>query len=114
MKIRTGIFFLIIAMTTNCGSGVDHVDTSDAQSQVYAAAKFASEKCGNPIPNPPLVIVNKPIQRNLDLCTIAITRTECPFLGYPLPCTLIYLEKETGDIPWYLNFNEISKTQIKY
>nr|WP_244241474.1 hypothetical protein [Leptospira perdikensis] len=97
----------------HCGAGVDRVDTSDAQSQVYAAAKFASEKCGNPIPNPPLVIVNKPIKRNLDLCTIAITRTECPFLGYPLPCTLIYLEKETGDIPWYLNFNEISKIQIK-
>ncbi|TGK89459.1 hypothetical protein EHQ23_03470 [Leptospira bourretii] len=113
MKTLIGFLIVIAALITNCGPGVDRVDTNDAQSQVYAAAKFASEKCGNPIPNPPLVILNKPIQRNLDLCTIAITRTECPFLGYPLPCTLIYLEQETGDIPWYLNFNEISKIQIK-
>ncbi|MGE8721323.1 hypothetical protein ACO2KH_07295 [Leptospira terpstrae] len=113
MKFWTGIFILSFGLTIHCGAGVDRVDTNDAQSQVYAAAKFASEKCGNPIPNPPLVIINKPIQRNLDFCTIAITRTECPFLGYPLPCTLIYLEKETGDLPWYLNFNELSKIQIK-
>ncbi|PJZ47292.1 hypothetical protein [Leptospira brenneri] len=113
MKVQKFIFLLTICLTFNCGATVDRVDTNDAQSQVYSAAKFASEKCGNPIPNPPLVIVTKPIKRNLDLCTIAITRTECPFLGYPLPCTLIYLEQETGDIPWYLNFNEISKTQIK-
>lgn len=113
MKFWTGIIILSIGLTIHCGTGVDRVDTNDAQSQVYAAAKFASEKCGNPIPNPPLVIINKPIQRNLDFCTIAITRTECPFLGYPLPCTLIYLEKETGDLPWYLNFNELSKIQIK-
>ncbi|MBL0955657.1 MAG: hypothetical protein IBJ01_12885 [Leptospira sp.] len=113
MKIQIGILLFTLIMIFNCGSGVDRVETNDAQSQVYAAAKFASEKCGNPLPNPPLVIVNKPIQRNLDLCTIAITRTECPFLGYPLVCTLIYLEEETGDIPWYLNFNEISKIQIK-
>lgn len=113
MKTLIGFLIVIAALIINCGPGVDRVDTNDAQSQVYAAAKFASEKCGNPIPNPPLVIVNKPIQRNLDFCTIAITRTECPFLGYPLPCTLIYLEKETGDVPWYLNFNELSKIQIK-
>ncbi|MBM9548606.1 hypothetical protein JWG40_16390 [Leptospira sp. 201903074] len=113
MKFWFGIFILTVGLTYHCGPGVDRVETNDAQSQVYAAAKFASEKCGNPIPNPPLVILNKPIQRNLDFCTIAITRTECPFLGYPLPCTLIYLEKETGDLPWYLNFNELSKIQIK-
>ncbi|PJZ84638.1 hypothetical protein [Leptospira harrisiae] len=113
MKTLNGFLIVIAIFFINCGPGVDRVDTNDAQSQVYAAAKFASEKCGNPIPNPPLVIVNKPIQRNLDFCTIAITRTECPFLGYPLPCTLIYLEQETGDIPWYLNFNELSKIQIK-
>ncbi|MBM9592454.1 hypothetical protein JWG41_19920 [Leptospira sp. 201903075] len=113
MKIGTITFLIALGSIIHCGPSVDRVDTSDAQSQVYAAAKFASEKCGNPIPNPPLVIVNKPIKRNLDLCTISITRTECPFLGYPLPCTLIYLEQETGDIPWYLNFNEISKIQIK-
>ncbi|EOQ96893.1 hypothetical protein LEP1GSC195_3751 [Leptospira wolbachii serovar Codice str. CDC] len=113
MKGLAGISLFFIVLAVNCGSGIDRVETNDAQSQVYAAAKFASEKCGNPIPNPPLLVLNKPVQRNLDLCTIAITRTECPFLGYPLPCTLIYLEQETGDIPWYLNFNEISKTQIK-
>ncbi|MCW7468687.1 hypothetical protein [Leptospira kanakyensis] len=113
MKIRILFFLFASGLLINCGPSVDRVETDDAQSQVYAAAKFASEKCGNPIPNPPLVILNKPIQRNLDFCTIAITRTECPFLGYPLPCTLIYLEQETGDLPWYLNFNELSKIQIK-
>ncbi|EOQ90227.1 hypothetical protein LEP1GSC202_0647 [Leptospira yanagawae serovar Saopaulo str. Sao Paulo = ATCC 700523] len=113
MKGSITILLFLSVLIFNCAPGVDRVDTNDAQSQVYSAAKFASEKCGNPLPNPPLLIVNKPIQRNLDLCTIAITRTECPFLGYPLVCTLIYLEEETGDIPWYLNFNEISKLQIK-
>lgn len=113
MKTTFLILFVSLVLILNCGPGVDRVPTSDAQSQVYAAAKYASEKCGNPLPNPPLVIVNEPVRRNLDLCTISITRTECPFLGYPLVCTLIYLEEETGDIPWYLNFNEISKLQIK-
>ncbi|MCG6144418.1 hypothetical protein [Leptospira bandrabouensis] len=113
MRFHTFVLLFLILFVINCGPGIDRVDTNDAQSQIYSAAKFAADKCGNPIPNPPLLVLNKPIQRNLDLCTIAITRTECPFLGYPLPCTLIYLEQETGEIPWYLNFNEISKTQIK-
>ncbi|MDF3819750.1 hypothetical protein P3G55_07570 [Leptospira sp. 96542] len=104
---------LVCLLVVHCAPPIDKVDTNDAQSQIYAAAKFAADKCGTPIPQPPLIVIHDPIQRNLDLCTIAITRTECPFNGYPLPCLLIYLEKDSGDLPWYLNFNELSKIQIK-
>jgi hypothetical protein len=97
----------------NCAPGEETVEINDAQSQVYAAAKFAADRCGTRIPEPFLIIVTKPIKRNLDLCTISLTRTGCPFVGYPLPCVLIYSQKDPGDIPWYINFNGISKVQIK-
>jgi hypothetical protein len=107
------IFVLSILSIFACAPGVEKVDVSDAQSQIFAAAKFAADKCGTPIPEPPLIVVNDPVKRNLDLCTISITRVGCPFTGYPITCTLIYLQKDPGDIPWYLNFNELSKQQIK-
>ncbi|TGN13128.1 hypothetical protein EHS11_04295 [Leptospira ilyithenensis] len=111
IKILILLFFLGTFM--QCASQEDTVPVNEAQSQVYAAAKFAAEKCGTPIPNPPLIIVNPPLQRNLDLCSISITRVGCPFVGFPIACTLIYLQKDPGNIPWYANFNELSKQQIK-
>lgn len=109
------LYFALVAIVfsvINCATE-DTVAINDAQSQIYSAAKFAADKCNTPLPNPPLLVVSEPIKRNLDLCTIAITRTGCPFLGYPLICTLIYLDKDSGDIPWWLNFNGFSREQIK-
>lgn len=117
--MKSGKLFSVLILyslhfyTTSCAQTDEVVDVSDAQSQILAAAKFAADKCGTPIPEPFLLVVNDPIKRNLDLCTISITRTGCPFTGYPLPCLLIYLQKDPGDIPWYINFNGISKVQIK-
>lgn len=113
MKFYFLFLLLIGAFVIQCAPAEDRIPTNDAQSQLYAAAKFAAEKCGTPIPEPVFLILNEPIKRNLDLCTISITRTSCPFTGYPLPCVLIYLEKDPGDLPWYLNFNELSKQQIR-
>ncbi|MDZ4726037.1 MAG: hypothetical protein SH817_07765 [Leptospira sp.] len=109
------IFLLItmIVFSSSCAQEEERVPVSDAQSQILASAKFSADRCGTPIPEPPLIIVSDPIKRNLDLCTISITRTGCPFTAYPLPCLLIYLQKDPGNIPWYVNFNEISKQTIK-
>jgi len=111
-------FFLFISLAfisffISCAQTDETVPVSDAQSQILAAAKFAADKCGTLIPEPFLLVVNEPIKRNLDLCTISITRTGCPFTGYPLPCLLIYSQKDPGDIPWYINFNGVSKEQLK-
>ncbi|WP_411823833.1 hypothetical protein [Leptospira sp. 'Mane'] len=107
------LFLFSFAIFLQCMAQEDRVPVDEAQSQVYAAAKFAADKCGTGIPNPPLLIVSPPLKRNLDLCSISITRVGCPFVGFPIACTLIYLQKDPGNIPWYANFNELSKQQIK-
>ncbi|RHX83476.1 hypothetical protein [Leptospira stimsonii] len=82
------------------------VHPNDSQSQIYAAASYLANKCGTPIPVPFPIIVEDVQQKNLDLCSIAITRSECPFVSYPFACVLLYVDKPLDDIPWYLNFQE--------
>ncbi|EPG66103.1 hypothetical protein ACE5IS_11760 [Leptospira wolffii] len=84
----------------------DTVPEGDANSQIYAAAQYLSNKCGDPLPSPFPVAIGDVQKRNLDLCSIAITKSECPFVGYPVACLLIYYDKPTGEIPWYLNFKD--------
>ncbi len=105
--------FLFFSLFSNCAQVEDTVPVNDAQSQIYAAAKFAADRCNTPIPSPPILVINAPVKRNLDLCTISITRTGCPFLGYPIACTLIYLDRDPGNIPWWANFNALSRQQIR-
>ncbi|ASV13467.1 hypothetical protein [Leptospira santarosai] len=101
------VFILILAMfSQNCKKS-EVVSAGDSQSQIYAAANYLSNKCGNPIPTPMPFIVQGVKQRNLDICTIAITQSECPFISYPLACVLIYVDNPIGDIPWYINFQEV-------
>ncbi|AXR62659.1 hypothetical protein [Leptospira mayottensis] len=101
------ISVLILAtFSQNCTKS-EVVSAGDSQSQIYAAAKYLSNKCGNPIPTPIPFTVQGVKQRNLDICTIAITRSECPFVSYPLACVLIYVDNPIGDIPWYINFQEV-------
>lgn len=76
--IKILILLASFAIFMQCAAQEDRVPVNEAQSQVYAAAKFAAEKCGTPIPNPPLIIVNPPLKRNLDLCSVSITRVGCP------------------------------------
>lgn len=90
------------------------VSAGDSQSQMYAAASYLANKCGTPIPQPFPIIFEEVQQKNLDLCTIAITRSECPFVSYPFACVLLYVDKPLDDIPWYLNFQEtFVKTKIQ-
>ncbi len=84
----------------------DTVPQGDANSQIYSAAQYLSNKCGDPLPQPFPVAIGDVQRRNLDLCSIAITKSECPFVGYPIACLLIYYDKPTGEIPWYLNFKD--------
>ncbi|MBE7413580.1 MAG: hypothetical protein L6Q54_06070 [Leptospiraceae bacterium] len=122
MKFFIAIFLTLFAW--NCA--IDNtVDSFDAQSQVNAAVQFKVDKCNEEEkknhpssnityfpPQPWLYIVNNPIRRNLDLCTIAITKSECPFLNYPLICMYIYQKKEVGKFPNII-FNEFIKFKIK-
>lgn len=102
----------------------------DAQSQINAAAVFKANECKkeclndstktdktqctDALPQPPLYVFTDQDSRNLNLCSIAITRTNCPFNGYPIICLDIYIKKKTPDIPWYLNFNnDLAKRQLQ-
>ncbi|WP_078124912.1 hypothetical protein [Leptospira alexanderi] len=97
---------ILAAFSQNCVKS-EVVSARDSQSQIHAAANYLSNKCGNPIPTPMPFTVHNVKQRNLDICTIAITRAECPFVSYPLACVLIYVDNPIGDIPWYINFQEV-------
>ncbi|EQA71818.1 hypothetical protein LEP1GSC059_0922 [Leptospira noguchii serovar Panama str. CZ214] len=104
---------ILLSFSQNCVRP-EVVSASDSQSQIYAAANYLSNKCGTPIPVPMPIVVEDVQQRNLDLCTIAITRSECPFVSYPFACVLIYVEEPLGEIPWYINFQEVFvKTKIQ-
>ncbi|EMY78545.1 hypothetical protein LEP1GSC060_3970 [Leptospira weilii serovar Ranarum str. ICFT] len=116
-KFRLVLVFVYVLISVlfsqNCAQA-DVVSPGDSQSQIYAAANYLSNKCGTPIPTPIPVVVEEVQQRNLDLCTIAITRAECPFVSYPFACVLIYVEDPLGEIPWYVNFQDVFvKTKIQ-
>ncbi|PJZ57303.1 hypothetical protein [Leptospira barantonii] len=116
LKRKNVLFVLIplfVSALFNCVRP-EVVSPSDSQSQIYAAANFLANKCGTPIPAPFPVVLEDVQQKNLDLCTIAITRSECPFVSYPFACVLLYVDKPLDDIPWYLNFQEtFVKTKIQ-
>ncbi|MBF3376078.1 hypothetical protein [Leptospira borgpetersenii] len=101
------VSILVVAVLLQKFTKTEGVLAGDSQSQIYAAANYLSNKCGNPIPTPMPFTVQGVKQRNLDICTIAITRSECPFVSYPLACVLIYVDNPIGDIPWYINFQEV-------
>ncbi|TGM03730.1 hypothetical protein EHQ76_08775 [Leptospira barantonii] len=116
LKRKNVLFVLIplfVSAFLNCVRP-EVVSPSDSQSQIYAAASYLANKCGTPIPAPFPVVLEDVQQKNLDLCTIAITRSECPFVSYPFACVLLYVDKPLDDIPWYLNFQEtFVKTKIQ-
>jgi hypothetical protein len=103
----------ILAFLISCNE--KPVPAWDAQSQINAAADYKARECkqAGP-PQPPLLVFTDQDSRNLNLCSVAITRTSCPFSGYPVICLGIYTTEKLGDIPWYLNFNnDLAKRQIK-
>jgi hypothetical protein len=110
------LFFLIIFLgfLINCVPVDDKISKEDAQSQIYFAADFKAKKCGTSIPSPPLLVFTDQIQRNLDLCTIAITRLDCPFSEYPIICLGIYSPEPIPDLPWYIDFKELTNRRIKF
>ncbi|MBM9576130.1 hypothetical protein JWG45_03095 [Leptospira sp. 201903070] len=108
LKFKTFYFVWIVGIvlfSQNCVRP-EVVPPNDSQSQIYAAANYLANKCGTPIPAPFPLVFDDVQQKNLDLCTIAITRSECPFVSYPFACVLLYVDKPLDDIPWYLNFQE--------
>nr|WP_245667263.1 hypothetical protein [Leptospira tipperaryensis] len=109
LKFKTFFFVLILGImlfSQNCVRP-EVVHPNDSQSQIYAAASYLARKCGTQIPVPFPIVVEDVQQKNLDLCTIAITRSECPFVSYPFACVLLYVDKPLDDIPWYLNYQEV-------
>ncbi|TGK03946.1 hypothetical protein EHO59_10490 [Leptospira semungkisensis] len=110
MKIRLLFFCILIFSLSDCVRQ-DTVMEGDANSQIYAAASFLSQKCGDPIPPNFPTAIGDVQRRNLDLCSIAITKAECPFVSYPVACLLIYYDKPLGEIPWYLNFKDVFVNQ---
>ncbi|MDX1956946.1 MAG: hypothetical protein SFU98_00140 [Leptospiraceae bacterium] len=123
-------FSILILILWNCLPTESKVSLVNAQSQINAAVNFKAKSCrdeclkanpnnqticpsGNP-PQPPLFVFTDQMQRNLDFCSIAILRTNCPFDGYPIACIGIYYEQGTpNELPWYFNFNELAKNKFK-
>jgi len=90
----------------------DTLTQAETNSQIFAAASYKARECGNPIPNPFLYAISKRVpQRNVDLCTFAILRSDCPFDAFPLVCVLIYLE-EFGTIPKWLDFGDLVNVDL--
>ncbi|WP_394854631.1 hypothetical protein [Leptospira ellisii] len=104
--VLIAVLLSVSVLSQNCVRP-EVVTPKDSQSQIYAAASFLANKCGTPIPVPFPIVVDDVQQKNLDLCTIAITKSECPFVSYPFACVLIYVDKPLDDVPWYLNFQEV-------
>jgi len=111
--MRQILCFVLLVMI-GCVPVDDKISKEDAQNQIYFSADFKAKKCGTSIPQPPLIVFTDQIQRNLDLCTIAITRMDCPFDGYPVICLGIYSPDAVPGLPWYVNFKELTKTRIKF
>ena len=129
--LRIAFLILFSIYIFNCD--VKPVPAWDAQSQINAAAEFKANQClrdcqtaqlaqQDPskrtscirmLPFPPLLVLHDQDQRNLNLCSIAITRTSCPLSAYPLACLVVYVKKPVGDIPPYINFNEFSKQKFR-
>lgn len=107
------IFMSIFLILTNCLPNNPLVPAFDAQSQINAAAEYKAKECKTPVPQPPLYVFFDQQKRNVDLCSIAITRMQCPFYDYPIVCLGIYLKQPVPDFPWYVNFNELTKVRFK-
>lgn len=112
LKAIITLFLLVIIQF--CTPINDKVPAWDAQTQINAAAEFKAKECSSPVPQPPLYVFTDQIQRNLDLCSIAITRTNCPFTGYPIICMGIYLSKPVSSLHWLFNFDEFAKQKFKF
>lgn len=108
------LFILLLVSLIGCIPVDDKISKENAQSQIYAAADFKSKQCGTPIPQPPLLVFTDQLQRNLDLCSIAITRMECPFNGYPIICLGLYTPESVPELPWYANFKELTKQRFNF
>lgn len=107
------IIIICLVLLTNCLPNNPLVPAFDAQSQINAAAEYKAKECQTPVPQPPLYVFFDQQKRNVDLCSIAITRMECPFYEYPIICLGIYLKQPVPELPWYVNFNELTKTRFK-
>jgi|JI8StandDraft_1071087.scaffolds.fasta_scaffold57704_3 hypothetical protein len=114
IKIRYFHFKIILLSLLsfyNCALQ-DLVDRAEAYNEIYFALKYKASECKVEIPRLPLILDEQVSRRNLDLCTIAITGSSCTSIDYPLPCLLLYFKEDTGEIPWFLNFKDLSKTKV--
>lgn len=102
-----------ILLFSGCIPYEEKIPKWNAQTQLNAAVEFKARECRTPAPQPPLFVFTDQYKRNLDLCTIAITKIACPFNDYPIICLGIYYTKETPNLPWYVNFNELTKQRFK-
>ncbi|WCL48684.1 hypothetical protein [Leptospira sp. GIMC2001] len=110
-KMRLLLLIGLIFTQYNCVQQ-DLVDRDEAYNEIYFALNYKSRECGREIPPLPLILLEDVSRRNLDLCTISITRTDCSEGDYPITCLLLYIEDDVQDIPWYFNFNDLSKRKI--
>ena len=122
------LFLLLIFIFLNCSGDPALIPAWDAQSQIGATAEFRATRCqeecrtangaNSPLcerrilPQPPLLLFKDVQERNLNVCSIAITRTSCPISTYPLACIFVYSKDEAKQIPWWVNFNEAAKRKF--
>ncbi|MCC5815997.1 MAG: hypothetical protein JJT78_14695 [Leptospira sp.] len=110
---HASMLFTIVILSTliNC-TNQETLNSDQVNSQLFSAASYKARECGDPIPSQFLFAISDNVpQRNVDLCTFAILRSECPFSGFPLVCVLIYLE-EAGSIPPPLNFGDFINEKL--
>ncbi|MCB1156361.1 MAG: hypothetical protein H7A25_21260 [Leptospiraceae bacterium] len=114
MKYIILFFIFMFILLFSCRPAPSTIPAFNAQSQINAAADYKAKQCKQEVPTPPLYVFEDQDKRNVDLCSIAITRMSCPFDAYPIICIGIYLDNPIPEIPWYLNFNELTKQRFKF
>lgn len=87
------LLFVIFFSVSGCIIEKDDISNQDAYSQLYSAIDYKAEVCGQK-PGYFLILPGEPTQYEVDLCSITIVRSECPFNDYPLFCLELY-----GDLP---------------
>ncbi|MEM7180815.1 MAG: hypothetical protein AAF518_07875 [Spirochaetota bacterium] len=113
-RLYTYSLLLCVLALSLCRPANTKIPAFNAQSQINAAADFKAKECNQDVPQPPLYVFADQEQRNVDLCSIAITRLKCPFGGYPIICFGLYTSSPTPEIPWYLNFNALTDERFKF
>ncbi len=85
------LLLMLFMIFSSCVVEDASINTIDAYSEIYQAIEYKYKECGNK-PSTPFIPPDRLERDALRLCTIAILRSECPFLEYPIFCNDLFFK----------------------